>query len=143
MTLWARSGSLAAQSLFQKMVVIGVALAPAGRGSGRTAIPRSSASVGKGSVRIAASTAPDSSAGTMSGKDMILICTSRRVSPSFLRAWSSIHSTAAPRHWLTLEITDALDLFFPGGLAHGEIVLDVAPSAVAPRTPPAAPTPRR
>jgi len=37
-----------------------------------------------------------------------------------------LHGGAADveRHRLTLEITDALHLFFPGGLAHGGVVLD-------------------
>ena len=60
-------------------------------------MPFSSARVGKGSDRMAASTAPDSSAGTMSGKGMSFTCTSLMVSPSRRSARSSIHSTAAPR----------------------------------------------
>ena len=97
MTVWASSGFFAAHSLFQKSAVIGVALASAGRLSGRRAMPRSSASVGKGSETMPASTAPDSSAGTMSGKGMILTWTSLSVRPSVLSASSIIHSTAAPR----------------------------------------------
>ena len=86
-----------AHSAFQNAAVIGIALAPAGRGRGRTPTPLSSASVGNGSVRMPASMAPDSSAGTMSGNGMILTCTSLIVSPSRRSTWSSIHSTAAPR----------------------------------------------
>src|SRR5262245_43857647 len=112
------------------MAVIGVAFAPAGRGRGRTATPRSSARVGNGSVRMAASTAPVSSAGTMSGNGMILTCTSRRVSPSFLRAWSKhpFHGGAAhvERDGLALQIGNAFDLLLPGSLANREVVLGVA-----------------
>ena len=52
------------------MAVMGTGLAPGAFVRGRTAMPFSSARVGKGSDRMAASTAPDSSAGTMSGKGM-------------------------------------------------------------------------